>query len=38
MKTNFADILTKNVKEEIFEKHAKTINKYEVKYETKEKT
>ena len=33
---NLADILTKNVKEEIFDKHMKTINKYKNKYETKE--
>ena len=33
---NLAVILTKNMKEEIFEKHMKTINKCKVKYETKE--
>ena len=33
---NLADILTKNMKEEIFEKHAKTINEGKVKYKTKE--
>ena len=34
---NIADILTKNVKEEIFDKYAKTINIGEVRYDTKEK-
>ena len=33
---NLADILTKNVKEEIFEKHAKMIIEGKVKYKTKE--
>ena len=33
---SLADILTKNVKEEIFEKHMKTMDECKVKYETKE--
>ena len=33
---NLTDIFTKNVKEEIFEKHVKMINKCKVKYKTKE--
>ena len=33
---NLADILTKNLREEIFEKHMKTINECKVKYKTKE--
>ena len=34
---NIADILTTNVKEEMFHKHAKTINNGKVRYDTKEK-
>ena len=34
---NIADILTKNVKEEIFNKHTKKINNGKVRYNTDEK-
>ena len=33
---NLVDVLTKNVKEEIFEKPAKTMNKGKVKYKAEE--
>ena len=35
-KNNLTDVLTKNAKKKIFEKHSKAIIKGKVKYETKE--